>query len=99
MWGVRTAIGEIGAPTAPAFNADLRATIAGSDEVLACVDGSALTFADSTGYRTLVTALVASYPHWTDENGTNIEQLAAIAVAALEEAGLLEQDHEVHNRF
>jgi hypothetical protein len=82
MWGSRTAIGEIGAPTAPAFNTDLRATIAGSDEAL--------------GYRTLVTALVASYPGWTDENGTNIEQLASIAVAALEEAGMLDHDHGVH---
>jgi hypothetical protein len=53
------------------------------------------TFTDSAGYRALVTALVASYPNWTDENGTNIEQLAAIAVAALEEAGMIDHDHGV----
>jgi hypothetical protein len=99
MWGTGKALGEIGAPTAPAFNADLRDTIAGSDEALVCVDCSALTFADSAGYRTLVTALGASYPVWTDENGTNIEQLAAIAVAALEEAGMLDHYHGVHTRF
>jgi hypothetical protein len=34
-------------------------------------------------------ALVRSYPDWTDENGTNVEQLAAIAVGALAEHGLL----------
>lgn len=34
-------------------------------------------------------ALVASYPTWTDEHGTNVEQLAAIASAALSEHGLL----------
>jgi hypothetical protein len=34
-------------------------------------------------------ALVESYPTWTDEHGTNVDQLAAIAVAALEEHGLL----------
>jgi hypothetical protein len=34
-------------------------------------------------------ALVQSYPDWTDENGTNVEQLAAIAVTALAEHGLL----------
>jgi hypothetical protein len=34
-------------------------------------------------------ALVASYPTWTDENGTNVDQLAAIAVGALAEQGLL----------
>lgn len=50
---------------------------------------------DSAGYRALVTALGASYPAWTDENGTNIEQLAAIAVAALEEAGMIAHDHGV----
>jgi hypothetical protein len=34
-------------------------------------------------------ALVASYPTWTDEHGTNVEQLAAIAVSALADHGLL----------
>jgi hypothetical protein len=34
-------------------------------------------------------ALVASYPDWTDENGANIDQLAAIAVGALAHHGLL----------
>jgi hypothetical protein len=34
-------------------------------------------------------ALVDSYPTWTDEHGTNVEQLAAIAVGALAEHGLL----------
>ena len=34
-------------------------------------------------------ALVNSYPTWTDENGTNIHQLAEIAIKALAEQGLL----------
>jgi hypothetical protein len=34
-------------------------------------------------------ALVQSYPAWTDEHGTNVEQLAEIAVRALAEHGLL----------
>lgn len=34
-------------------------------------------------------ALIRSYPSWTDENGTNTEQLAEIAVRALAEHGLL----------
>ncbi len=34
-----------------------------------------------------------SYPTWTDEHGTNVEQLAAIAVAALSEHGLLAEPH------
>ena len=34
-------------------------------------------------------ALVRSYPTWTDEHGTNTEQLAEIAVRALAEHGLL----------
>jgi hypothetical protein len=38
-------------------------------------------------------ALVQSYPTWTDENGTNVEQLSAIAVAALTEHGLLLDPH------
>ena len=37
----------------------------------------------------VVEALVQSYPSWTDEHGTNVDQLAAIAVAALYEQGLL----------
>jgi hypothetical protein len=32
---------------------------------------------------------VQSYPDWTDEHGTNVEQLAEIAVTALAEHGLL----------
>jgi hypothetical protein len=36
-------------------------------------------------------ALVDSYPTWTDEHGTNVDQLAAIAVKALAEHGLLVQ--------
>ncbi len=34
-------------------------------------------------------ALVRSYPTWTDENGTNVQQLAQIAIRALAEQGLL----------
>lgn len=34
-------------------------------------------------------ALVESYPTWTDEHGTNVDQLAAIAVNALAQHGLL----------
>ena len=34
-------------------------------------------------------ALVGSYPTWTDENGANVEQVAALAVDALAAAGLL----------
>jgi hypothetical protein len=33
--------------------------------------------------------LVESYPAWTDEHGTNVDQLAAIAVKALADHGLL----------
>ena len=33
-------------------------------------------------------ALVESYPMWTDENGANVEQVAALAVEALADAGL-----------
>jgi hypothetical protein len=39
--------------------------------------------------QVVVDALVASYPSWTDENGTNVEQLAEVAIAALASAGLL----------
>ena len=34
-------------------------------------------------------ALVQSYPTWTDENGTNVHQLARIAIEALAAQGLL----------
>jgi hypothetical protein len=34
-------------------------------------------------------ALMSSYPTWTDEHGTNVEQLAEIAVRALSIHGLL----------
>lgn len=37
----------------------------------------------------VIDALVASYPTWTDEHGTNVRQLAEIAVRALAEHGLL----------
>ena len=37
----------------------------------------------------VIDALVASYPLWTDEHGTNVRQLAEIAVQALEDHGLL----------
>jgi hypothetical protein len=99
MWGARTALGEIGAPNASAFNADIRGTVDTSDMALVSVGCSAVTLTDSDEYRALVAALGASYPDWTDENGTNIEQLAAIAVAALEQAGMLDHDHGVHTRF
>jgi hypothetical protein len=35
--------------------------------------------------------MVQSYPTWTDEHGANVEQLAAIAVSALAEHGMLVQ--------
>ena len=38
-----------------------------------CVD-------DNLALLVVTRALVASYPTWTDEHGTNVEQLAAIAV-------------------
>jgi hypothetical protein len=44
---------------------------------------------DSLAMLVVARALVQSYPTWTDEHGTNVEQLAAIAVAALGEHGLL----------
>jgi hypothetical protein len=44
---------------------------------------------DTLALLVVTRALVESYPTWTDEHGTNVEQLAAIAVAALEEQGLL----------
>lgn len=47
-----------------------------------CVD-------DSLAMLVVTRALVQSYPTWTDEHGTNVEQLAAIAVSALAEQGLL----------
>ncbi len=37
----------------------------------------------------VVKALEESYPAWTDEHGTNVDQLAAIAVAVLYEHHLL----------
>jgi hypothetical protein len=49
-----------------------------------CVD-------DSLAMLVVARALVASYPTWTDEHGTNVEQLAAIAVKALADHGLLAQ--------
>ncbi|MFM7618036.1 MAG: hypothetical protein ACKO72_11330 [Actinomycetes bacterium] len=43
---------------------------------------------------TVTDALVRSYPTWTDENGTNVEQLARIAIRALAEHGLLTEPAE-----
>ncbi|MBM3674547.1 MAG: hypothetical protein FJW88_06245 [Actinobacteria bacterium] len=44
---------------------------------------------DSLAALIVVEALVASYPTWTDEHGTNVEQLARVAVEALGDHGLL----------
>ena len=44
---------------------------------------------DTLAMLVVARALVASYPTWTDEHGTNVEQLAEIAVTALAEHGLL----------
>jgi hypothetical protein len=44
---------------------------------------------DTLALLVVTRALVESYPTWTDEHGTNVDQLAAIAVAALEEHDLL----------
>jgi hypothetical protein len=44
---------------------------------------------DTLAMLVVIRALVASYPGWTDEHGTNVEELAAIAVEALAEHGLL----------
>ena len=46
---------------------------------------------DSLALLVVSRALVESYPAWTDEHGTNVEQLAAIAIAALAEHGLLRE--------
>lgn len=46
---------------------------------------------DTLALLVVTRALVASYPDWTDEHGTNVDQLAAIAVAALGEHGLIVQ--------
>jgi hypothetical protein len=47
---------------------------------------------DTLAMLVVTEVLVASYPTWTDEHGTNVEQLAAIAVEALATHGLLVQD-------
>ncbi len=44
---------------------------------------------DTPALLVVTRALVQSYPSWTDENGTNVEQLAAIAVNALAAEGML----------
>ena len=44
---------------------------------------------DTLAMLVVARALVQSYPTWTDEHGTNVEQLAAIAVTALAAEGLL----------
>jgi hypothetical protein len=95
MLGTRKTLAAIETATAPAFDADSRDRVDSSGRALVSVDCSAMTLTDSPGHRALVTALVASYPDWTDENGTNIEQLAAIAVAALEDAGMIDHDRGV----
>jgi len=54
-------------------------------------DGSVIVTPVETTLAELIVAdaLVRSYPTWTDENGTNIQQLAQIAIRALAEQGLL----------
>jgi len=47
---------------------------------------------DDSVIKTVIRALEVSYPTWTDEHGTNIEQLATIAVSALAADGLLVRD-------
>ncbi len=54
MQGVCKALGEIDAATAPAFSADIRDAIDGSDEAVVSVDCSGVTFMDSAGYHVLV---------------------------------------------
>jgi hypothetical protein len=44
---------------------------------------------DTLALLVVTRALVQSYPAWVDESGTNIEQLAEIAVSALGASGLL----------
>ena len=44
---------------------------------------------DTFAILVVARALVQSYPTWTDEHGTNVEQLAEIAVSALAEHSLL----------
>jgi hypothetical protein len=96
MFGSRDAIGDIAMAAGPAFNADLHDTIGSSCEALVSVNRSGVASMDSAEYHVLITALVASYPDWTDENGTNVEQLAAIALGALESAGMLGRDRVHH---
>jgi anti-anti-sigma factor len=54
LQGVCKALGEIDTATAPAFSADLRDAIDGSDGAVVCVDCSGVTFMDSAGYHVLV---------------------------------------------
>ena len=56
MPGTCRAVGEIDTSTAPAFAADLRDAIDGSDDVLVSVDCSAVTFMDSAAHSVLVDA-------------------------------------------
>lgn len=55
------------------------------------VRGSVIVLDVETTLAELIVAdaLVRSYPTWTDENGTNVHQLARIAIGALAEQGLL----------
>ncbi len=50
---------------------------------------------DTLAMLVVTKELVASYPTWTDEHGTNVEQLAAIAVRALASHGLVARDEMV----
>jgi hypothetical protein len=44
---------------------------------------------DTLAVTVVAQELVETYPDWVDEHGTNVEQLAAIAVHALRQHGLL----------
>jgi hypothetical protein len=44
---------------------------------------------DTLAVKVVTRELVETYPDWIDEYGTNVEQLATIAVHALGEHGLL----------
>ena len=50
--------------------------------------------ARSQAEAVIESALTESYPAWTDEHGTNIEQLAAIAARALHATGMIAEDDQ-----
>jgi len=56
MPGTCWAAGEIDLATAPAFSAELRRTIDGTDEQIVTVDCAAVTFMGTAGYRVLAAA-------------------------------------------